>query len=52
MSHRYYLNGNWRVDLYGEISFAGAKWMYKRQTLHSELLTTDGPIEEDIIIEV
>lgn len=50
-TNRYYLNGNWRVDLYGEISFAGAKWMYKRQTLHSELLTTDGPIEEDIIVE-
>ncbi|XP_039260458.2 A disintegrin and metalloproteinase with thrombospondin motifs 18-like [Styela clava] len=48
---RYYLNGNWRVDLFGELTFAGAKWQYRRQTLENEILSTNGPIDEDLIIE-
>lgn len=49
---RYYLNGNWRVNLYGDVNFAGAKWEYKRQALRSEILQSEGPLTEDVIIEV
>lgn len=49
---RYYLNGDWRVDLYGKVEFAGAKWQYDRQIFQPEILTTEGPIDEDIVIEV
>ena len=48
----YYLNGNWAVDHHGERSFAGAKWLYDRRPYESEYLTTKGPINEDLIIEV
>ena len=51
-ANRYFLNGNWRVDLYGDITFAGANWQYKRETLHSELLKTEGPTDEEIVVEV
>ncbi|XP_039260459.2 A disintegrin and metalloproteinase with thrombospondin motifs 18-like isoform X1 [Styela clava] len=48
---RYYLNGNWRVDLYGKMNFAGTSWKYEREGTKSETLYTDGPLTEDVLIE-
>nr|CAB3219994.1 A disintegrin and metalloproteinase with thrombospondin motifs 18 [Phallusia mammillata] len=50
--HRYYLNGGWRIDLSGETTFVGAKWTYERKAFHPETLTTRGPIDTDIVIEI
>ena len=49
---RYYLNGNWEVNLTGEKTFAGSIWFYDRKPYKSEVLSTLGPITEDLIIQV
>nr|XP_018673460.1 A disintegrin and metalloproteinase with thrombospondin motifs 18 isoform X1 [Ciona intestinalis] len=51
-SDRYYLNGNWEIDLYGETTFAGAKWFYNRKSFQSETLLTPGPLGEELLIQV
>uniref|UniRef100_H2YC18 Peptidase M12B domain-containing protein n=1 Tax=Ciona savignyi TaxID=51511 RepID=H2YC18_CIOSA len=51
-SDRYYLNGNWAVDLYGETTFAGAKWFYNRKSFQSESLSTPGPLGDDLMIQI
>lgn len=52
MVFRYFINGNWKVDFPGEMEFAGATWKYQRKVRNSEILSTDDPIDQDIIIEV
>ena len=46
------MNGDWEVNLTGEKTFAGGVWYYDRKPYKSEVLTTSGPISEDIIVEV
>jgi len=49
---KYFLNGNWAVNLHGDRKFAGSQWNYNRMPYHSESLSTDGPIDQDLIIEI
>ncbi|CAK8692752.1 unnamed protein product [Clavelina lepadiformis] len=51
-TNRYYLNGNWRIDLYGKKTFAGSDWKYNRRVFKSESISTSGPLKEDLIVEV
>lgn len=48
----YHLNGQWRVNLYGKVRFAGTTWVYERKSLKGEALYTVGPLKEEITIEV
>ena len=49
---KYYLNGNWHLDREGIYRIAGAKFIYRRSYNRPESLTTDGPIAEDLVLEV
>jgi len=46
------LNGDWQIDLSGENTFASSTWKYERKAFKTEILTTRGPITEDLTIEV
>nr|XP_039260456.1 A disintegrin and metalloproteinase with thrombospondin motifs 18-like isoform X1 [Styela clava] len=48
---RYYLNGNWEIDMQKETRFAGVKWHYKRKFSQPQELITDGTITQSIVIE-
>lgn len=49
---KYYLNGNWHLNSNGAYSIAGAKFIYKRSYIEPEILQSDGPLLEDVVLEV
>lgn len=49
---RYYLNGHWSVDWPGRYKFSGATFNYKRSYKEPENLTSPGPTNETLIVEV
>ncbi|XP_066539063.1 A disintegrin and metalloproteinase with thrombospondin motifs 16 isoform X2 [Hoplias malabaricus] len=52
-SHRkYYLNGRWTVDWPGRHSIAGAVFDYKRPYNRPESLTSTGPTNETLVVEI
>ncbi|XP_072534970.1 A disintegrin and metalloproteinase with thrombospondin motifs 16 [Salminus brasiliensis] len=52
-SHRkYYLNGRWTVDWPGRHSIAGTVFDYKRPYNRPESLTSTGPTNETLVVEV
>lgn len=49
---RYYLNGHWSVDWPGRYKFSGATFNYKRSYKEPENLTSPGPTNETLIVEL
>ncbi|KAM4689252.1 A disintegrin and metalloproteinase with thrombospondin motifs 16 [Discoglossus pictus] len=49
---KYYLNGHWTVDWPGQYKFAGTVFDYKRPYNNPETLTSTGPTNETIVIEI
>lgn len=52
-SGHYYMNGNWRIDVPGPISFAGATWHYDHRPqgfAAPDILTCHGPIAEPVYL--
>ncbi|XP_071173065.1 A disintegrin and metalloproteinase with thrombospondin motifs 16-like isoform X1 [Mytilus edulis] len=49
---KYYLNGNWHLNSNGAYSIAGAKFIYKRSYIEPEILQSDGPLLEDVVLEI
>ncbi|XP_007653712.2 A disintegrin and metalloproteinase with thrombospondin motifs 16 [Ornithorhynchus anatinus] len=49
---KYYLNGYWTVDWSGRYKFSGAVFDYRRSYNQSETLTSAGPTNESLIVEL
>ncbi|CAC5398713.1 A disintegrin and metalloproteinase with thrombospondin motifs 18,A disintegrin and metalloproteinase with thrombospondin motifs 16 [Mytilus coruscus] len=49
---KYFLNGNWHLNSNGAYSIAGAKFIYKRSYIEPEILQSDGPLLEDVVLEI
>ncbi|XP_041377041.1 A disintegrin and metalloproteinase with thrombospondin motifs 16-like [Gigantopelta aegis] len=49
---KYYLNGGWRLDWDGVYMFAGVRFVYKRLYDKPESLSSDGPLQEDLVLEI
>ncbi|XP_006901364.1 PREDICTED: A disintegrin and metalloproteinase with thrombospondin motifs 16 [Elephantulus edwardii] len=49
---KYYLNGHWTVDWPGRYKFAGAAFNYRRPYNQPESLTSAGPTNETLIVEL
>lgn len=49
---RYYLNGHWAVDWPGRYKFSGTTFDYRRSYKEPESLTSAGPTNETLIVEV
>lgn len=52
-SGHYYMNGNWRIDVPGPITFAGAIWHYDHRPqgfAAPDYLTCHGPISESVYL--
>ena len=49
---RYHLNGRWTVDWPGRHPMAGALFEYKRPYNRPESLTSTGPTNQTLIVEV
>ncbi|XP_023444630.2 A disintegrin and metalloproteinase with thrombospondin motifs 16 [Dasypus novemcinctus] len=49
---RYHLNGHWTVDWPGRYTFSGAAFDYKRSYNQPESLTSTGPTNETLIVEL
>ncbi|KFO38468.1 A disintegrin and metalloproteinase with thrombospondin motifs 16 [Fukomys damarensis] len=49
---RYYLNGHWTVDWPGWYKFSGASFDYRRSYKEPESLTSAGPTNETLIVEL
>ena len=49
---RYYLNGNWRIDLKAPKTIAGVRWNYYRHGFLAEKMISIEPLLEDIVVEV
>nr|XP_044994896.1 A disintegrin and metalloproteinase with thrombospondin motifs 16 isoform X1 [Jaculus jaculus] len=49
---RYYLNGHWTVDWPGRYKFSGTAFDYKRSYKEPESLSSSGPTNETLIIEL
>ncbi|XP_076971227.1 A disintegrin and metalloproteinase with thrombospondin motifs 16 [Tamandua tetradactyla] len=49
---RYYLNGHWTVDWPGRLKFSSAVFDYKRSYNQPESLTSMGPTNETLIVEL
>uniref|UniRef100_A0A8C2C2V5 ADAM metallopeptidase with thrombospondin type 1 motif, 16 n=1 Tax=Cyprinus carpio TaxID=7962 RepID=A0A8C2C2V5_CYPCA len=52
LQRKYYLNGHWTVDWSGRHSIAGAVFDYKRPYNRPESLTSTGPTNETLVVEV
>ncbi len=50
--NHYYLTGDWRVSWPGKYDIAGTTFNYRRPYNQPEELWADGPIQQDIYIEV
>jgi hypothetical protein len=49
---RYYLNGHWTVDWPGRYKFSGTAFNYRRSFKEPESLTSPGPTNETLFVEV
>lgn len=49
---KYYLNGHWTVDWPGRYKFSGTAFDYRRSYREPESLTSPGPTNETLIVEV
>ncbi|XP_006875027.1 PREDICTED: A disintegrin and metalloproteinase with thrombospondin motifs 16 [Chrysochloris asiatica] len=49
---RYYLNGHWTVDWPGRYKFAGTAFNYRRPYNQPESLTSAGPTNETLVVEL
>lgn len=49
---RYYLNGHWTVDWPGRYEFSGTAFNYRRSSKEPESLTSAGPTNETLMVEV
>ncbi|KAK2496100.1 hypothetical protein MC885_019531 [Smutsia gigantea] len=49
---RYYLNGHWAVDWPGRYKFSGTSFDYRRSYKEPESLTSAGPTNETLIVEL
>lgn len=49
---KYYLNGRWAVDWPGQYKFSGTTFDYRRSHKEPESLTSPGPTNETLIVEV
>ncbi|KAH3784823.1 hypothetical protein DPMN_162894 [Dreissena polymorpha] len=48
----YFLNGNWKLNSEGVYSISGTKFVYRRPYNSPESLSAEGPILEDLVVEV
>lgn len=48
----YYLNGHWTVDWPGRYKFSGTAFDYRRSSREPESLTSAGPTNETLVVEV
>ncbi|KAL4235465.1 A disintegrin and metalloproteinase with thrombospondin motifs 18 [Mactra antiquata] len=48
----YYLNGNWKLNKEGVYPIAGTKFIYRRPYNYPESLVAEGPLLEDLVLEV
>ena len=48
----YKLNGNWELNKEGVYNIRGTKFVYQRAYNRPESLQADGPLREDLILEV
>lgn len=48
----YYLNGHWTVDWPGRYKFSGTAFEYRRSYREPESLTSTGPTNETLVVEV
>lgn len=48
----YYLNGHWTVDWPGRYKFSGTAFEYRRSYREPESLTSAGPTNETLVVEV
>ena len=49
---KYQLNGNWVLNDEGVYTIRGTKFIYRRPYNEPESLRADGPLREDLILEV
>ncbi|KAM9680278.1 A disintegrin and metalloproteinase with thrombospondin motifs 16 [Dama dama] len=49
---KYYLNGRWAVDWPGQYKFSGTTFDYRRSHKEPESLTSPGPTNETLIVEL
>ncbi|KAH0521513.1 A disintegrin and metalloproteinase with thrombospondin motifs 16 [Microtus ochrogaster] len=49
---KYYLNGHWSVDWPGRYKFSGTAFNYRRSYKEPESLTSTGPTNETLIVEL
>ncbi|KAL3859814.1 hypothetical protein ACJMK2_010007, partial [Sinanodonta woodiana] len=49
---KYYLNGNWHLSWEGVYRIGGTKFVYRRSYNKPESLKTEGPLQEDLVLEV
>uniref|UniRef100_F1S046 ADAM metallopeptidase with thrombospondin type 1 motif 16 n=1 Tax=Sus scrofa TaxID=9823 RepID=F1S046_PIG len=49
---KYYLNGHWMVDWPGRYKFSGSSFNYRRSYKEPETLTSPGPTNETLIVEL
>ncbi|XP_038966002.1 A disintegrin and metalloproteinase with thrombospondin motifs 16 isoform X2 [Rattus norvegicus] len=49
---KYYLNGHWSVDWPGRYKFSGTTFNYRRSYKEPESLTSTGPTNETLIVEL
>lgn len=49
---KYYLNGHWTVDWPGRYKFAGTTFDYRRTSHEPESVTSSGPTNETLVVEV
>ena len=52
MKGHYYINGDWKLDSEGVYPIAGTKFIYRRPYNRPEMLTAEGPLLEDLVLEV
>lgn len=49
---QYYLNGHWTVNWPGRYKFSGTTFDYRRSSHEPESLTSSGPTNETLVVEV
>ncbi|XP_048253836.1 A disintegrin and metalloproteinase with thrombospondin motifs 16-like [Haliotis rufescens] len=49
---RYYLNGKWKLDWAGIHKIGGTRFTYKRPYDRPESLYSQGPLQEDLVLEI